>query len=381
MPDVGTPPRSARLDTHTSTQQWQSFEIKMRHRRAERCVARAEEALVTGREEEARAALAEARALNSAAPSFEDLLAAARRRQAAAAAAKRARQQRTMAAAIIVLALAAGSMAIWLRTSGRSSPDNAAIAAPNIPAAAQTPSAPSPQTPIATQRPQLPVPSSTQPDPGPETEFPVRTSGVDTRTATAASLAAFPQPAPAVAPPEPSLPAVQEVNPASSPNRPTTGGTAAVDSAIPQTNGADGLVRDLPPAALPIVTIPPAPPPPAAERPPVEPPVASEEPKVRAVLAQFETAYSSLSATAAQAVWPSVDARALARAFESLESQHVSLGSCSIVINGSTARAECIGTASWTPRIGGGRRTERRRFEFDLAAENGAWQILQATAK
>jgi hypothetical protein len=99
------------------------------------------------------------------------------------------------------------------------------------------------------------------------------------------------------------------------------------------------------------------------------------------VLAQFEAAYSNLSAAAAQAIWPSVDVRALSRAFDSLQSQQVSLGRCSILIKGPTARADCVGPTSWTPKVGGGQRRQTRRWEFDLAAENGAWHILQATAR
>ena len=74
MPDVGTPvPHSTYATSHTSSEQWQSFEIRMRHRRAERCLLRAEIALEAGLEADARIALDEARALNPAAPDFETL--------------------------------------------------------------------------------------------------------------------------------------------------------------------------------------------------------------------------------------------------------------------------------------------------------------------
>ena len=102
---------------------------------------------------------------------------------------------------------------------------------------------------------------------------------------------------------------------------------------------------------------------------------------MRDVLARFAEAYSSLSATAARQVWPSVDARSLSRAFEGLESQQVSLGNCRVTLEASTARAECAGSATWTPKVGGGRRTEARRWEFDLARDNGAWLIVQARAR
>jgi hypothetical protein len=102
---------------------------------------------------------------------------------------------------------------------------------------------------------------------------------------------------------------------------------------------------------------------------------------VRAVLAEFEAAYSSLNAAAARAVWPSVDERSLASAFASLRSQRVSLGSCSVRISGAAARADCSGVTSWTPRIGGGEKREPRRWSFDLQSANGAWQIVRAEAR
>jgi hypothetical protein len=118
---------------------------------------------------------------------------------------------------------------------------------------------------------------------------------------------------------------------------------------------------------------------PEARNTPTEPP--SQEPAVRAVLARFAEAYSSLSASAARQVWPSVDARSLSRAFDGLESQQVLLGNCSVKVAASTARAECSGSATWAPKVRGGRRTEARRWEFDLARTNGAWLILRARAR
>jgi hypothetical protein len=147
----------------------------------------------------------------------------------------------------------------------------------------------------------------------------------------------------------------------------------------PPTADADRLVRDLPAAAPPIARVPPpATPPPPARTPD---PAPSEEANVRAVLAQFEAAYSALSASAAQAVWPSVDERSLAKAFDSLQSQHVSLGKCSITINDRTAAAICTGLTSWTPKVGGGRNTASRTWHFQLASVNGKWRVDRAEAR
>jgi hypothetical protein len=102
---------------------------------------------------------------------------------------------------------------------------------------------------------------------------------------------------------------------------------------------------------------------------------------VRSVLARFEAAYSALNASAAQQVWPTVDARALARAFDGLESQRVSLGNCAITVNNAVARAECSGSTTWTPKVGGGSRTERRQWRFELARTGTAWRIVGAEAR
>ena len=48
---------------------------------------------------------------------------------------------------------------------------------------------------------------------------------------------------------------------------------------------------------------------------------ASDEADIQSTLTRFRTAYSQLNASAARDVWPSVDARALERAFQSLKSQ------------------------------------------------------------
>ena len=103
---------------------------------------------------------------------------------------------------------------------------------------------------------------------------------------------------------------------------------------------------------------------------------------MRAVLARYESAYSELNASGAQAVWPGVDERSLTRAFESLESQRVTLGRCSVALDGGTiARAECRGNVTYTPKVGGGVQTQARQWRFELANTNGNWQITRAEAR
>jgi hypothetical protein len=75
-----------------------------------------------------------------------------------------------------------------------------------------------------------------------------------------------------------------------------------------------------------------------------------------------------------------VNERALAQAFDALRSQSLSLGRCDVEVTGSIARAECAGSASFTPKIGSGR-TEPRRWAFDLRNASGAWQIVRADVR
>jgi hypothetical protein len=117
-------------------------------------------------------------------------------------------------------------------------------------------------------------------------------------------------------------------------------------------------------------------PPPAPEE-----PLVRDETVVRAVLRRYETAYSNLDAEAASVVWPGVNRGALARAFEGLAAQQVSLGSCDVTVNGPAARATCSGSATWQPKVGGGVRTEARRWSFDLRKNGEAWKIERAIAR
>jgi hypothetical protein len=103
---------------------------------------------------------------------------------------------------------------------------------------------------------------------------------------------------------------------------------------------------------------------------------AREEEQIRGVLDQYASAYSRLDAAAASAIFPGVDQRALARAFEGLSSQKVSLGACDVRLAIETAIVDCAGTATWTPKIGGGTRTEPRRWQFRLRDVSGGWQIV-----
>jgi hypothetical protein len=107
-----------------------------------------------------------------------------------------------------------------------------------------------------------------------------------------------------------------------------------------------------------------------------------EEPRVAAVLNQYARAYARLDAEAARAVWPSVDERALARAFAALSSQDVAFDDCSIEVQGPKANASCRGTARYVGKVGNGQlRTEPRVWRFELHRDGEAWKIANAEAR
>jgi hypothetical protein len=102
---------------------------------------------------------------------------------------------------------------------------------------------------------------------------------------------------------------------------------------------------------------------------------AAEQGRVRAVLSRYEAAYSDLDASAAASLYPSIDRKALSRAFDALASQQILFEDCRIQGANATARATCAGTASWTPKVGTGFRQQARRWQFDLKQVSGTWQI------
>jgi hypothetical protein len=108
-----------------------------------------------------------------------------------------------------------------------------------------------------------------------------------------------------------------------------------------------------------------------------------DEPRIKAVLSRYGAAYSRLDAGAAREVWPTVDARALSRAFESLRSQEVVLGACEIAIDGDRAQAACRGTSTYVPRVGDPTpRRESRQWRFQLArTDETAWHIKSAESR
>ena len=96
------------------------------------------------------------------------------------------------------------------------------------------------------------------------------------------------------------------------------------------------------------------------------------------VLRRYKRAYNNLDAAGAHAVWPTVNRDALAKAFAGLTAQNLSLNRCDVEVTGDTARADCTGTARWTPRVGNAQ-VESRRWSFRLKSADQAMEIVSAT--
>jgi hypothetical protein len=105
-----------------------------------------------------------------------------------------------------------------------------------------------------------------------------------------------------------------------------------------------------------------------------------EEQVVRQILREYTRAFERLDARAAKAVWPSLDDRALQRAFEQLDAQKVQFASCGVSITGPAANARCLGNATYRPKVGSRvLRVTEREWTFNLARSEGGWQIVNAT--
>jgi hypothetical protein len=109
---------------------------------------------------------------------------------------------------------------------------------------------------------------------------------------------------------------------------------------------------------------------------------ASDAGEIQETLHRYADAYARLDAGAARAVWPTVDQRALARAFEGLESQGLSFEHCDVTVAGGDATAACRGRARYVPKVGSRvPLVESRQWTFRLRKGDAGWQIMQAEAR
>jgi hypothetical protein len=138
-----------------------------------------------------------------------------------------------------------------------------------------------------------------------------------------------------------------------------------------------------PPVRVPAL---PAPPPAPAPRPApagaaeATPVVPGAEAAVRRALQAYRSAYETLDAGAAAAVYPSVDERALGRAFDGLRSQKLEFERCDVTtLEGDRAQATCVGRLAFVPKVGSqAPKVESRRWTFALQRQGEGWRIQRA---
>ena len=100
------------------------------------------------------------------------------------------------------------------------------------------------------------------------------------------------------------------------------------------------------------------------------------------VLGHYEQAYDRLDASSAAAVWPSVDARALTRAFARLQTQDLNFGNCTFSVSASDAAARCAGVLRYARRIGDtAPKTEQHVWTIEFARAGETWQIIKISAQ
>ena len=105
----------------------------------------------------------------------------------------------------------------------------------------------------------------------------------------------------------------------------------------------------------------------------------AQESAVRRALRSYQDAYERLDVAAAADVWPTVDRRALSRAFDTLQSQGLDFQSCTITVSGDRANAQCRGTLRFVPKTGDPQpRVEEQQWVFALRRVDGNWAIDKA---
>ncbi len=150
----------------------------------------------------------------------------------------------------------------------------------------------------------------------------------------------------------------------------TTTSLPAPPPEAPPLAAATSAVSAVAPAPSPLPAPSPAPPAAAASR------ADTQRSAVQSTLGRYASAFSTLDASRAKAVWPTVNQRNLERAFDSLEQQEFDLGECDIMVLPPRALASCDGTTRYTPKVGNRKaRTESRRWTFQLRQNADEWTI------
>ena len=117
---------------------------------------------------------------------------------------------------------------------------------------------------------------------------------------------------------------------------------------------------------------------------PVAPTALARDPRtlINGVLLRYADAYDRRDVNAAAVLWPTLDRRALTRAFASLTRQDVDFERCTVDVAEARGAATCVGTVRYVPTIGRGVEKEGRiTWTFDLVRAGEQWQIAGLRAR
>jgi hypothetical protein len=88
---------------------------------------------------------------------------------------------------------------------------------------------------------------------------------------------------------------------------------------------------------------------------------------INRVVEQYVNAFNSLDGRAVLTIWPSLDERALTKAFSQLAEQELRLDACQVDMTGPRASVSCHGRLRYLPKVGGqASRTREGRWTFQL---------------
>jgi hypothetical protein len=210
------------------------------------------------------------------------------------------------------------------------------------PARTPRPTPPAASPPVASVRPRpdtaasAPAPTAAAGDPAPREQSPTASSeetppgtalaapGLTDPVLAAAGLAAAGGPAEGLAATAPAA-----TMPLPGPEPATPEAASVLDAATPMA----------PPVAAPAARV-------------VSSAIANDQAAIRHTLKRYEEAYENLDASAAAAVWPSIDVSALTHAFAGLKTQRLQFDRCDLDVGYQSATAVCSGSTHIVRRIG-----------------------------
>jgi hypothetical protein len=351
---------------------WLGFEGRVRQRRFGVLIDSIDKALARGDLDAAALALDEAESLQPHAPQLAGVRATLARLSTPQPPA-RAWRRPLSAILLPMIGMLLLTFADWLRRpeppSALVGPPTTHVGLPLTVAPSLVVQSPEPSPVVSPQPRRVPASTATMGDRVPK--------AISTALFTSTSLIGAERGASATVTPRPDAPRLDSPRPSvPQPPAPALAAPAAATAATASPPASNEPVADAAPRPEPLAPLPAAAP---ADTSAAE---SLDRRDVTATLNAYAHAFARLDARAARAVWPSVDERALARAFAGLSAQDIAFDDCAINVHGSRADAACRGTASYVAKVGKDEpRVEPRTWQFQLERDGDAWKIAAAEAR